>query len=145
MKRFIQPSPKLFSWRIAGALILIALGFLFLFFLLWRVCYSSAAVESSLREMAEKIKAASASVDQVAVEVTIHLAADGTISLQGKGAVSDLAAELQRLVLATQGHKLLIVLSCDEDASYARVTEMLDTFGKAGIKNLTFTVGGEEF
>jgi hypothetical protein len=80
-------------------------------------------------------------------DVTLHIAGDGAIKLDGKAVPHDgLDKSLNALVKRAEQrkHKLLITLQTDEQAKYARIVEVMNALAKAGIGNVSFTVGTDE-
>jgi hypothetical protein len=77
-------------------------------------------------------------------DVTLHIAADGAIKVDGK-VVSNVELDKSLSALVTRAeqrkHKLLITLQTDEQAKYERIEEVMNALAKAGIGNVSFTAG----
>lgn len=86
-------------------------------------------------------------------EITIGIAEDGTVTLNEEVFDSprdkNLPALTRTLKLAAessarQKQPVLVTLQAEEQASYERIIDVLNSLHKAEIKNVTFTVGSEE-
>jgi len=87
-----------------------------------------------------------------AEEITIGILEDGTVTLNEAAFDSPtdkrmpmLTRTLQRLAdsSARQKQKLLVTIQAEEQASYERIIDVLNTLNKAQIQNVTFTVGND--
>jgi biopolymer transport protein ExbD len=85
-------------------------------------------------------------------EITIGILEDGTVTLNEAAFDSPKDKALPALtdtlkLLATssarQNHKLLVTIQAEEQASYERIIDVLNSLHKAQIQNVTFTVGNE--
>ncbi|WP_395750470.1 ExbD/TolR family protein [Prosthecobacter sp.] len=144
MQRIAQPTDRPLHWILFG-LILIFCVFLFMLSRIWLVCYSSVKVETALKQIDSALPHADSQAGEDTSEVTLDIAADGSISLDESDPVTDLSASLRQLVEVSQGTKLLVTIRADEKAAYEDVIKALNALAEARIKNVTFTVGSEEF
>lgn len=87
-----------------------------------------------------------------AEEITIGILEDGTVTLNEaefdspkNKALPQLTRTLHQLAAssAQQKHQLLVTLQAEEQASYERIIDVLNSLHKAQIQNVTFTVGNE--
>ena len=91
-------------------------------------------------------------IEYPAEEITIGILEDGTVTLNEAAFDSPkdkrmptLTHTLQRLAesSARQKQKLLVTIQAEEQASYERIIDVLNTLHKAQIQNVTFTVGND--
>lgn len=137
-------TPEWIPHRIKLAVLVIVLGGLYLLFRIWVVCYATVRLEHNLSQI-DTGPGPSSADDEDAFEILVHVAEDGSITVNDEGPVTDLLAALERLGQANPWRKAMLTISCDEKASYDRVVTVMNQISKAGIKNVTFTVGAEEF
>ncbi len=87
-----------------------------------------------------------------AEEITLGILEDGTVTLNDAAfdspkdkALPRLTDTLKRLATssARQKQKVLVTLQAEEQASYERIIDVLNSLHKAEIQNVTFTVGNE--
>ncbi|MGV3663284.1 MAG: ExbD/TolR family protein [Prosthecobacter sp.] len=85
-------------------------------------------------------------------EVTIGVLEDGTVTMNEESfdspqdrALPALTSTLRRLAMssALQNQKVLVTIQAEEQASYERVMDVLNSLSKAQIQNVTFTVGAQ--
>jgi hypothetical protein len=78
-------------------------------------------------------------------EHVIHIKKEGGLELDGKDVKqTDLAKVLNELAKKKRKARLLVTLQTDEQAKYEWITTVMDALTKAGITNVTFTVGTAE-
>ena len=138
----------------------IAIGFqiapmidvVFVIMLFFMVMTSSVKVE---RELVTKLPSPDDPAQVVqfpAEEITIGILVDGTVTLNEAAFDSPkdkrmpaLTRTLQRLAdsSARQKQMLLVTIQAEEQASYERIIDVLNTLNKAQIQNVTFTVGND--
>ena len=91
-------------------------------------------------------------VEPSAEEITIGILEDGTVTLNEAALDSPkdkrmpaLTRTLRRLAesSARQRQKVLVTIQAEEQASYERIIDVLNSLHKAQIQNVTFTVGSE--
>ncbi len=87
-----------------------------------------------------------------AEEITLGILEDGTVTMNEEAFDSPKDKTLPMLTntlirLATssarQKQKVLVTIQAEEQASYERIIDVLNTLHQAGIQNVTFTVGNE--
>lgn len=85
-------------------------------------------------------------------EVTIGVLEDGTVTMNEESfdsprdrALPGLTKTLRRLAAssAQQKQKVLVTIEAEEQASYERVMDVLNSLHQAQIQNVTFTVGSQ--
>ncbi|WP_395738209.1 ExbD/TolR family protein [Prosthecobacter sp.] len=85
-------------------------------------------------------------------EITIGIGEDGTVTMNEQEfdtpkdkALPVLTRSLIRAQESSkrQNQKVLVTLQAEEQASYERIIDVLNAMHKAGIQNVTFTVGSE--
>ncbi len=138
----------------------IAIGFqiapmidvVFVIMLFFMVMTSSVKVE---RELVTKLPSPDDPAQVVqfpAEEITIGILEDGTVTLNEAAFDSPkdkrmptLTRTLQRLADSSARLKqmLLVTIQAEEEASYERIIDVLNTLNKAQIQNVTFTVGND--
>lgn len=80
-----------------------------------------------------------------AVEVRVDVSNENQVRVEDQPVEqSALAARLEQLQKAAHPMPLRVTIQAAEKARYEVVTEILDALAKAKIKDVTFTVGGEE-
>lgn len=143
---------RVIHWSIAF-LILLFIGFFFLMSRIWLVTYGSMRVEAELKKQLPELAspaATSASTPRTPLaeedwpdEVFLSLSEKGEVSLNEEP-VSDLPQALAKLLKDAGKRKLIVTLEAHPKSSLEQVTQTLDALKKAGIANVTFTVGSEE-
>lgn len=138
----------------------IAIGFqiapmidvVFVIMLFFMVMTGSVKVE---RELVSKLPSPGDPAQVVqfpAEEITIGILEDGTVTLNEAAFDSPkdkrmptLTRTLQRLAdsSARQKQMLLVTIQAEEQASYERIIDVLNTLNKAQIQNVTFTFGND--
>ena len=87
-----------------------------------------------------------------AEEITLGILEDGTVTLNDEAfdspthkALPMLTDTLKRLAKssARQKRKVLVTIQAEEQASYERIIDVLNSLSKAEIQNVTFIVGNE--
>jgi biopolymer transport protein ExbD len=87
-------------------------------------------------------------------EIVIEISDDGYIALNEEEVAigADTALKqlymqldnLQRDAVARGGQPILVTIQADEQARYQRIVDVLNVLARAGMTNVTFTVGAEE-
>jgi biopolymer transport protein ExbD len=87
-----------------------------------------------------------------AEEITLGILEDGTVTMNEEvfdtptdKALPLLTKSLRRAAdsSARQKQKVLVTIQAEEQASYERIVDVLNSLHQAGIQNVTFTVGNE--
>lgn len=79
------------------------------------------------------------------VEVWVEISNENQVRVEDQPVeLPALAARFEQLQKAAHPLPLRVTLQAAEQSRYGVVTEILDVLGKAKIKGVTFTVGGEE-
>jgi len=124
----------------------------FVIMLFFMVMTGTMKVEHELKTQLPKWRDPTQVVKVPAEEITIGILEDGTVMLNEAAFDSPkdkrmptLTRTLQRLAesSAWQKQKLLVTIQAEEQASYERIIDVLNTLHKAQIQNVTFTVGSE--
>ncbi|MFZ2278624.1 MAG: biopolymer transporter ExbD [Prosthecobacter sp.] len=136
----------------------IAIGFqiapmidvVFVIMLFFMVMTGSVKVERELRTRLPNPGNPEQAVPFPAEEITIGILEDGTVTMNEEvfdtpkdKALPSLTKNLRRASesSARQQQKVLVTIQAEEQASYERVIDVLNSLHKAGIQNVTFTVG----
>lgn len=92
-----------------------------------------AALKITLRKVIEEAE------KEISVPVKIHVAADGTVSLQGKEIKLDsLAGELDALVRDKANHRVKVILDSEKGAPIETVQKTCKNLGKATLANYLY-------
>lgn len=139
----------------------IAIGFqiapmidvVFVIMLFFMVMTGSVKVERELRTRLPSPGDTSQLVPFPAEEITLRILEDGTVMMNEEAfdtpkdkALPQLTRTLMRAAdsSARQKQKVLVTLQAEPLASYERIIDVLNSLHKAGIQNVTITVGGDE-
>lgn len=135
---------RIIHWSIA-LLVLIFFGFLFVMSRIWIVTAGSIRVEAELKRQLPEIvpQALPLNEEDWPDEVSLSLSETGAPSINDESA-SDLPKALEQLIKSAGKRKLIVTVVAHEKTPYSRVIDILDALAKAGIKDVTFTVGIEE-
>ncbi len=124
----------------------------FVIMLFFMVMTGSVKVERELRTWLPCPGTTTSPVDFPPDEITIGIAEDGTVTMNEQEFDTPKAKALPRLTESLiraqesskrQNQKVLVTLQAEEQASYERIIDVLNSLHKAGIQNVTFTVGSE--
>jgi biopolymer transport protein ExbD len=124
----------------------------FVIMLFFMVMTGSVKVERDLKAQLPHPGDPAKPVKFPAQEITIGIAEDGTVTMneQEFDTPKDKALPLltKNLIRAHESSKrqnemVLVTLQAEEQASYERIIDVLNAMHKAGIQNVTFTVGSE--
>ncbi len=136
----------------------IAIGFqiapmidvVFVIMLFFMVMTGSVKVERELRTRLPNPGNPEQAIQWPSEEITIGILEDGTVTMNEEvfDSLTDKALPLLTKSLrrasessARQQHKVLVTIQAEEQASYERIIDVLNTLNKAQIQNVTFTVG----
>jgi biopolymer transport protein ExbD len=133
---------RVIHWSIAF-LILLFIGFFFLMSRIWLVTYGSMRVEAELKKQLPDLVPPSLNEEDWPDEVIMSLSEAGEPSINEEP-VSDLHKALEQLLKDAGKRKLIVTLEAHPKTSLEKVTQTLEALAKAGIANVTFTVGSEE-
>lgn len=124
----------------------------FVIMLFFMVVVSTVKVERELSTKLPRPDDFMQSIQFPAEEITIGIFEDGTVTLNEEAfdspkdkALPRLTRTLRRVAAssAQQGQQVLVTLQAEEQASYERVIDVLNSLHQAAIHNVTFTVGSE--
>lgn len=138
----------------------IAIGFqiapmidvVFVIMLFFMVMTGSVKVERELRTRLPNPGDPEQAVRFPAEEITLGILEDGTVTMNEEvfdtptdKALPLLTKSLRRAAdsSARQKQKVLVTIQAEEQASYERIVDVLNSLHQAGIQNVTFTVGNE--
>ncbi|HSI62670.1 MAG TPA: biopolymer transporter ExbD [Candidatus Saccharimonadia bacterium] len=85
-------------------------------------------------------------------ELDVVISEDGAVLMNeeeydavGQKAMPLFTASLQRIAkdAEARGDKVLVTIRAEEQASYSRIIDVMNAMSKAGLRNVTFTVGPE--
>lgn len=136
----------------------IAIGFqiapmidvVFVIMLFFMVMTGSVKVERELRTWLPNPGNPEQAIQWPSEEITIGILEDGTVTMNEEvfDSLTDKALPLLTKSLrrasdssARQKQMLLVTIQAEEQASYERIIDVLNTLNKAQIQNVTFTVG----
>ncbi len=124
----------------------------FVIMLFFMVMVGSMKVERELKTKLPRTNDLTQLVEFPAEEITIAILEDGTVTLNEEAFDSPkdkrmprLTCTLQRVAdsSAQQKQPVLVTIQAEEQASYERVIDVLNSLHQAQIQNVTFTVGSE--
>ena len=124
----------------------------FVIMLFFMVMMGSVKVERELKTKLPGPRDLTQTVQFPAEEITLGILEDGTVTLNDEAfdspkdkALPMLTRTLRRVAAssAQQNQLLLVTLQAEEQASYERVINVLNSLHQAQIQNVTFTVGNE--
>ncbi|MCX6850837.1 MAG: biopolymer transporter ExbD [Verrucomicrobia bacterium] len=124
----------------------------FVIMLFFMVMTGSVKVERELRTRLPNPGNPEQAVQFPAEEITIGIFEDGTVTMNEAAFDSPkdkrmpmLTRTLQQLADSStrQKQKVLVTIQAEEQASYERVIDVLNSLHQAGIQNVTFTVGND--
>jgi biopolymer transport protein ExbD len=126
----------------------------FVIMLFFMVMAGQVKVERELKLQLPGIASASSNPDLVPPdEITVAIEESGHVTLNeeemdtpNNHALPNFVANMVRLKKEAdqrQG-KVLVTIQAEEQAKYERVIDVINAMAKAGVSNLTFSVGGEE-
>ncbi len=138
----------------------IAIGFqiapmidvVFVIMLFFMVMTGTVKVERELRTRLPNPGDPEQAVRFPAEEITLGILEDGTVTMNEEvfdtptdKALPLLTKSLRRAAdsSARQKQKVLVTIQAEEQASYERIVDVLNSLHQAGIQNVTFTVGNE--
>jgi biopolymer transport protein ExbD len=138
----------------------IAIGFqiapmidvVFVIMLFFMVMTGSVKVERELRTWLPNPGNPEQAVQFPAEEITLGILEDGTVTLNEAAfdspkdkALPMLTRTLRRVAnsSAQQNQLVLVTVQAEEEASYERIIDVLNSLHQAGIQNVTFTVGND--
>lgn len=141
---------RMLHWSVAF-LTLLFIGFFFLMSSIWHVTAGSIRVEAELKKQLPGLVTAestpsfpnSLNDENFRDEVIMSLSETGAPSLNEEP-VNDLPKALEQLVKNAGKRKLIVTVEAHPKTTLEKVTQALDALAKAGIANVTFTVGSEE-
>ena len=140
----MQSSERSLHWIIFG-LVLIFCGFLFLLSRIWLICYSNVQVGSALKQIDPGIPRTGSHAEEDTSEIILEIAANGSISIDESDPIKNLSESLKRLIETHRGNRLIVTVCSHAQTPYENVINVLNALAEAGIKDVTFTVGAEEF
>lgn len=126
----------------------------FVIMLFFMVMTGSVKVERELRSRLPNPGEAAQSVAFPAEEITLGIFEDGSVTMNEEffDTAKDKDLPLLTRTLrrasessARQKQQVLVTIQAEEQASYERIMDVLNSLNKAGIQNVTFTVGGGPF
>lgn len=131
-------------WSIAF-LVLLFVGFAYVMMCILGMTAGSMRVEAELKKQLPETAAPAISMDEEnwPDEMILSLSETGAPSINDEP-VTDLPKELGRLLKNAGKRKVIVTIIAHEKTPYPRVIDTLDALAKAGIKDVTFTVGSEE-
>ncbi len=124
----------------------------FVIMLFFMVMVGSVKVERELKTKLPGERDVTQTVQFPAEEITIGILEDGTVTLNEEAfdspkdkALPMLTRTLRRVEAssAQQNQLVLVTIQAEEQASYERVIDVLNSLHQAQIQNVTFTVGSE--
>jgi len=138
----------------------IAIGFqiapmidvVFVIMLFFMVMTGSVKMERELRTRLPNPGDPEQAVQFPAEEITLGILEDGTVTMNEKvfdtptdKALPLLTKSIRRAAdsSARQKQKVLMTIQAEEQASYERIVDVLNSLHQAGIQNVTFTAGNE--
>ncbi len=145
MKRIIHSDTTMLGFQIAPMIDVV-----FVIMLFFMVMVGTVKVE---RELITKLPKSGDPLHALELdEITIGVLEDGTVTLNEEAfdtprdkTLPALTQTLRRLVAssAQQKQSVLVTIQAEEQASYERVIDVLNSLHKAQIQNVTFTVGAQ--
>ncbi len=147
MKHLIHSDSPTLGFQIAPMIDVV-----FVIMLFFMVMTGSMKVEKELRTKLPTSGDPAQIVQVPAEENTIGILEDGTVTLNDAAFDSPkdknlpkLTDSLKRLATssARQKQKVLVTIQAEEQASYERIIDVLNSLHQAEIQNVTFTVGNE--
>ncbi len=145
MKRLIHSDTTALGFQIAPMIDVV-----FVIMLFFMVMFGNVKVE---RELITKLPhPGDMQVKFPVDEITIGILEDGTVTLNEESfdsprdkSLPKLTQTLRRLAASSlqQHQSVLVAIQAEEQASYERVIDVLNSLHRAQIQNVTFTVGAE--
>ena len=126
----------------------------FVIMLFFMVMAGSVKVEHELKTSLPGVSTNAAADADLPDEILINIDEDGAVMMNDEEFDTPKDKKLPSLTLAlarlkqdadTRGSKVLVTLQTEEQAKYERIIDVMNALTLAKIKNVTFTVGSEEF
>ena len=129
----------------------------FVIMLFFMIMAGAVKVEKELKMTLPGQRSVQQSEDSLPQEITILISEDGVVTMndeefdnsQNPKVAKALPELTQNLIMQKKeadaaGRKVLVTIQAEEQAKYSRTIDVLNALYKAGIGNVTFTVGSEE-